>query len=215
MYPWESQIIRISTGRLNTVNDSVIGGQSGISGESKFKGQLGKVLGFTPDQIAPMYDSSVGTLYGGRFRYVRMRSADDDSPVLTPGKIVFWNTTLTNWWTLYEVTRDENLSTSDNGVAIAGIYLGGIEPGNYGFIQDLGMVPVRCASVLTGSLVTGARMYAKGAGDLGLDQGTADVLTTDSTSLANKRYLGWAPVAPVASALTNVMLDFTNVLGVA
>ncbi len=215
MYPWESQICRISTGRLNTVNDSVIGGQSGITGVSKFGGQLGKVLGFTPDQIGTMYDSAVGTLYGGRFRYVKMRAADDDSPALTPGKILFWDTTVTSWWTAYQVTRDENLSTSDNAVAIAGIYLGGIEPGNYGFIQDLGLVPVRMASVLTGSLVTGARVYAKGAGDLGLDQGTGDVLTTDSTSLANKRYLGWAPVAPVASALANVVLDFTNVLGVA
>ncbi len=214
MYPWESQIIRITTGLLNTVNDTVIGGQEGISGVSKFGGQLGKTVGFTPDQIAAMYDSTVGTLYGGRFRYVKMRATDDDSPVLTPGKIVFWDTTVSNWYSAYQVTRDENLSSSDNAVAIAGIYLGGIEPGNYGFIQDLGMVPVRMRSVLTAAGAIGSRVYAAGAGDLGLDQGTADVLTTDSTSLANKRQLGWAPAAPVASALTNVVLDFTNVLGI-
>ena len=215
MPAWESPIIRVTTGLLNTVNDTVIAGQSGITGVSKFSGQLGKTVTFTPDMISLMFDSAVGTLYGGRFRYVRMREDDDDSPVLTPGKIVFWDTTVTDWYGAYQVTRDENLSTSDNAVAIAGIYLGGFEPGNYGFIQDIGKVPVRMRSVLTAAGATGSRVYAAGAGDLGLDQGTGDVLTTDSTSLANKRYLGWADVAPVASALSNVILDFTNVHGVA
>jgi hypothetical protein len=215
MQAWESQIMRITTGLLNTVNDTVIGGQEGISGVSKFKGQLGKTVTFTPDQIAQMYDSTVGTLYGGRFRYVKMRSTDDDSPAITPGKIVFWDTTVTDWWKEYQVTRDENLSTSDNAVAIAGIYLGGFEPGNYGFIQDLGMVPVRMRAVLTAAGATGSRVYAAGAGDTGDDQGTGDVLTTDSTSLANKRQLGWAPAAPTGGALANVVLDFTNVLGIA
>lgn len=215
MSAWESQIMRVTTGLLNTVNDTVIGGQQGITGVSKFSGQLGKTITFTPDQISLMFDSTVGTLYGGRFRYVKMRADDDDSPALTPGKILFWDTTVSSWHTAYQVTRDENLSSADNAVCIAGIYLGGFEAGNYGFIQDLGMVPVRMRAVLTASGAIGSRVYAAGTGDTGDDQGTGDVLTTDATSLANKRYLGWAPAAPVASALTNVVLDFTNVLGIA
>lgn len=211
---WMSQIVRITSGRLNTVNDSVIGGGgTGASGNSKFAGQLGKCVWFAPDQIGGMYDSSIGTLYGGRYRYVRMRAGDDDSPAVGVGQILFWDTTLTNWQTLYQVTRDENLSSVDNAVMIAGIYLGGFLGGNYGFIQDLGMVPVRFRSVLPTAGAIGSRAYAAGAGDLGTDQGTADVLTTDSTSLANARYLGNAVTAPVGGSLTPVLLGYHNVIG--
>ena len=68
---------------------------------------------------------------------------------------------------------------------------------------------------MTGVQTCALPIYASGAGDLGLDQGTADVLANDATSIAAKRQLGWAPATPVASALTNVVLDFTNVMGMA
>jgi len=210
---WESPIIRVTTGLLNTVNDTIIGGgSSGASGSSKFSGQLGKHLFVGPDQIGQMYNSSVGTLYGGRYRYVRFRLTDDASPVHAPGKIVFWDTTLTNWQTLYQVTYDENLSSVANAVMIAGVTINVSTNGRYGFIQDLGMVPVRFRSVLTAAGAIGSQVYAAGAGDTGLDQGTADVLTTDSTSVANARYLGQAVTAPAASALATVLLDFRNSL---
>lgn len=213
MSAWDSPIIRISTGALNTVNDALIGGVSGnAAGISKYAGQLGKTLWVPPEQITLIHDSTVGTLYGGRYRYVRMREDDDDSPALSVGSIVFWDTTLTNWQTLYQVTRDENLSSADNAVMIAGIYLGGFEPGNYGFIQDLGMVPVRFRSVLTAAGAIGSRVYAAGTGDTGSDQGSADVLTTDSTSLANARYLGNAVTAPAGGGTSAVLLGFHNIL---
>ncbi len=211
MSAWESPIIRISS-YLNTVNDTVIGGQASIGSRSKYAGQLGCHFWAGPSIIGQLFDPTIGTLYPGRFRYVRMREDDDASPAITPGKIVFWDTTLTNWQTLYQVTRDENLSSTDNAVMIAGIYLGGIEPGNYGFIQDLGMVNVRMRSVLTVAGAAGSRVYAAGTGDTGDDQGTADTLTTDSTSLANARYLGNAPAAPAGGALAAVLLGFHNIL---
>ena len=211
--PWESPIIRVTSGLLNTVNDTVIGGGStGASGSSKFQGQLGKHLWLGPDQITQMYSSTIGTLYGGRFRYVRMRAADDDSPAVGVGQILFWDTTVSSWQSAYQVTRDENLSSSDNAVMIAGIYLGGFTGGNYGFIQDLGMVAVRFRSVLTAAGAIGSRCYAAGAGDTGSDQGTADVLTTDSTSLANARYLGNAVEAPAGGGLKQVLLGFKNII---
>lgn len=213
--PWESPIIRVTTGLLNTVNDTVIGGGgTGASGSSKFRGQLGKTIWFAPEIIGNMYSSTVGTLYGGRYRYVRMRDGDDDSPAVAVGQILFWDTTLTNWQTFYQVTRDENLSSVDNAVMIAGIYLGGFTGGNYGFIQDLGMVPIRNRAVLTVAGAIGSRTYAAGTGDTGSDQGTLDTLTTDSTSLANARYLGNAVTAPAGGyALTPVLLNFHNILG--
>lgn len=220
MAAWESDIIRVTTGLLNTVNDTYIGGAPagsiGLSAAlqtSQYQGQLGKALWVGPDQIGQMYKSSVGTLYGGRYRYVRMRDGDIDSPAVAVGQILFWDTTLTNWQQYYQVTRDENLSSVDNAVMIAGIYLGGFTGGNYGFIQDQGMVPVLFRTVLTTAGAIGSRSYAAGAGDTGADQGTADVLTTDSTSLANARYLGVATTAPAGASRATVLLKYVNALG--
>lgn len=205
--PWESPIIRISSGFLNTVNDTVIANQATLGSRSRYAGQLGKSLFVSHDQIAALTNTTVGTLYGGGYQYIRRRSTDDNSPALGPGKILFWDTTITNWQDFFQVTTDENLSSSDNAVMIAGISIGNIEPGKYGFIQWLGECYVRFRSVLTTAGAIGSRVYAAGAGDVGLDQGTADVLTTDSTSLANARYLGNAVEAPAASGLKRVMLN--------
>ena len=175
---------------------------------SRFAGQLGKHVWFGPEQISQVFSSAIGTLYPGRFRYVRLRATDDASPALGVGKLVFWDTTITNWQTLFQVTRDENLSSVDNAVMIAGVYIGSpTTNGNYGFIQDAGMVNVRFRSVLTAAGAIGSRVYAAGAGDLGADQGTADVLTTDSTSLANARFLGRAVTAPSGGGLSTILLD--------
>ena len=205
--PWESPIIRVSTGLLNTVNDTVIGGSASIGSRSRYAGQLGKHLFVSPEQIGTMYSAAVGTLYAGRYRYVRIRDEDDSSPALGVGKLLFWDTTLTNWQNFYQVTRDENLSSADNAVMIAGVYVGGPSNGNYGFICDGGLVNIRFRAVLTTAGAIGSRVYAAGAGDTGADQGTADVLTTDSTSLANARYLGRAIAAPSGGGLSLVAMD--------
>lgn len=208
MQAWESAIIRVSTGRLNTVNDTVIAGQAGIGSLSKFAGQLGKYLTVSREQIAGMYDSDVGTLYGGIYQYVRRRAADDDSPAMAAGKIAFWDTTVTSpaWQEAFQVTADVNLSSSANAIMRAGIFLGNIEPGNYGFIQILGLVNIRFRSVLTAAGAIGSPVYAADVGDTGADQGTADVLTTDSTAVANERALGYAVAAPTGGSLTLVAL---------
>ena len=211
MSAWDSPIIRISTGLLNTVNDEVIANAPGfVSTSSRFAGQLGKVLYVSQDQIALLTSTTIGTLYGGGYMYVRRRATDDSSPALAAGKIAFIDTVVSNWESAYQVTTDENLSSSDNAVMIAGIFINNIEPGNYGFIQILGEATVRFRSVLTAAGAIGSRAYAAGAGDTGLDQGTADVLTTDSTSLANARYLGRCVTAPAASATARVLLNFKS-----
>ena len=169
-------------------------------------GQLGKHLTVGNEFVAGLTNTTVGTLYGGRYRYVRRRSTDDASPSLGPGKIAFWDTTLTNWQDFFQVTTDENLSSSANAVMRAGIFIGNITPGNYGFIQDLGEVYVRFRSVLTTAGAIGSPVYAAAAGDVGLDQGTLDVLTTDSTSVANERFMGYAVEAPTGGGLLRVLL---------
>lgn len=206
MQAWESPIIRVSTGFLNTVSDTVIANEAGITGASKFRGQLGKSVFFSQDQIAGMTNTTIGTLYAGAYQYVRRRATDDASPALGAGKIAFWDTTVTGWNSAFQVTTDENLSSSANAIMRAGIFINNIAPGSYGFIQWLGQVNIRFRSVLTTAGAIGSPVYAAGAGDTGLDQGTADVLTTDATSVVNERWLGWALEAPTASGLKSVML---------
>jgi hypothetical protein len=209
--PWESPIIRVTTGRLNTVNDTVIGGSASIGSRSRYAGMLGKHLWLAPEQMGSMYDSGVGTLYGGRFRYVRMRAGDADSPALVVGQVLFWDTTITSWQTRYQVTRDADLSSVDNAMLTAGIFLGTLGPGNYGFIQDLGMVPIRFRGTLSTAGAVGSRVYV--ADSAGADEGDADVLTTDATSVVHARYLGVAVTAPAANTTSPVLLDFHNALG--
>lgn len=206
MQAWESPIIRVSTGYLNSVNDSIIANQATINSRSRYAGQLGKNLTVSDEQIAQLTNTTIGTLYGGIFQYVRRRATDDDSPALGPGKIAFWDTVVTNWHTAFQVTTDTNLSSSANAIMRAGIFIGNIEPGNYGFIQWLGLVNVRFRSVLTTAGAIGSPVYAADVGDTGLDQGAADVLTTDSTSVANERAIGYAVAAPAASGLSLVAL---------
>jgi hypothetical protein len=206
MQAWESPIIRVTSGALNNCNDTVVGGTPSIGTLSRFAGQLGKVLYVSQDQIATLTKTSIGTLYGGGFRYVRRRATDDDSPALAPGKLAFIDTVVANWESAYQVTTDENLSSTSNAMMLAGVFLNNIEPGNYGFIQIIGQVAIRFRSVLTASGAIGGPVYAAAAGDTGADQGTADSLTTDSTALANSRYLGNAVAQPTGGSLTNVIL---------
>lgn len=212
---YSSDIIRM-TRPINQVNDSVIGGvplgsDATVSGVS---GQLGKQIWLDPSQI--LFTSSVGTLYGGGYRYVRYRSADTPAPVV--GQIAFWDSTVTSWQTAFQITREEDLSSVDNAVLIAGIFISIPTAGNYCFIQDAGLVPVRMRAVLSSAGANGSRVFAAGVGD-GADEGYADVLNSadpaqfGDVSLMQARYLGIAPTAPVGGALSNVTLGFKNVLG--
>ncbi len=210
--PWESPIIRIN-GKLNTVDDNVIGGAESIGGRSRFAGQLGKHVWFDPTMIDAMQDTSIGTLYGGRYRYVRMRGADTDSPALQVGQVLFWDTTITDWQKKYQVTRDADLSSADNAIMIAGVYLGGFATDNYGFIQDLGMVPVMFVASLTAAGAIGSRVYVADSANIATDEGLGDVLTTDATSVVDARKLGRAVTAPAADTASAVLLDFDNALG--
>lgn len=213
---YSSDIIRIN-GPINQVNDSVIAGTpvgSGTAGQSSIAGQLGKQVWIEPSNI--IFQSTVGTLYGGGYRYVRYRTGDTPAPIV--GQIAFWDTTPTNWQTAYQITREEDLSSVANAMFIAGIFIGVPTAGNYCFIQDLGLVPVKFRATLTEAGVAGSRVYAAGAGD-GADEGYADVIGTadpanfGDVSLMQARYLGIGVTAPVGGALSNVVLAFNNMIG--
>ncbi len=188
MSGWDSPIIRVSTGKLNTVNDTVIANQAGITGVSKFGGQLGKVLGLSQDQISTMFDASVGTLYGGSYRYVQLVS-DLGTPEPAIGQMLFWDDSDAPGAYTVTDSYDETDTPSP-----AGVYIGGIEPGNYGFIQISGL----CA-LLFGTLSNAA------ATGQGITVGTLGL--ANNASPVNPIYVGWAYELPVAHALKLVQLN--------
>ncbi len=187
---WESQIIRVSTGKLNTVNDTVIANQSGITGVSKFGGQLGKVLYLAQDQISTMFDSSVGTLFGGAYRYVHL-SEELSTPEPAIGQFLFWDDNPLDPGS-YIVTDTGPTDVPQP----AGVYVGGIEAGNYGFIQIAGL-----CYVLFGSL---SNAGALGQGIIVTAAGLADNGTP-----VNPTYVGWMAGAaiPVHNQLGLVELN--------
>lgn len=210
-----SDIVRI-TRPINQVNDSVIGGvpMGAASTTSGVGGQLGKTIWL--DQGNVIYTASVGTVYGGRFRYVRLRAAD--TPAIVIGQILLWDTTITNWSSMYQVTRESDMSSVSNDIMIAGVAISIPTAGNYFWIQDMGQVNVKFQTTLTTAGQIGSRVFAGGGGD-GADEGLADVLGPASAanisdvSLMQARYLGTAVTAPVALTLSPVILAFKNILG--
>jgi len=189
MQAWESSIIRVSTGLLNTVNDTVIANQSGITGQSKFGGQLGKLLAVSQEQIGLMFSAAVGTLYGGVYQYVKL-ATDLGTPAPEVGQMLFWDTSAGIGSFVVTDTKDET-----NTPTPAGVYIGGPDAGNYGFIFKAGL-----CYLLFGALTAGA---ATGQGIVVTAAGLAD-----NNTPVNPIYVGWAYDLPVALSLKRVNVDF-------
>lgn len=209
---WNSQIIRITNGAINTVNDAVIGNQQGITGVSKFAGQLGAPVFIDDSQL--IYSAAIGTVYGGRFRYVQL-GATSAQPVV--GQIVFWDITAAD--NLYRVSTLESGSVPGAQLR-AGIVLNSAwTPGNYSFIQDMGPTYVKYRAALTQAPAgIGTAVFAAAAG-AGADNGLADVVNSADPStfgdvgLLTNRYLGASIDLPSNGGLGRVYLSFQNLRG--
>lgn len=207
-----SQILRLSTGYLNNINDTVIGGIAGLGSVSKFAGQLGKAVWLDDSQVS--FLSSIGTVYGGRFRYVRLAAA---AGAVALGQIVFWDTSVAD--NLYQVTDNETTSSTNAAMMRAGIVLNpSWSAGKYGIIQDVGVVSVKFRAVLTAAGVKGDSVYCAGVG-AGVDNGLADQIGSANPTLFSDvqlmqgRYIGSAISAPVGGAASLVYVNFVNVRG--
>jgi hypothetical protein len=190
---WESPIIRVSTGRLNTVNDALIGGVSGgAGGFSKFGGQLGKAVWLDAAQIAGMFDPAVGTLHGGGYRYVRRRAADTGA--IVRGQLLYWDQTAGVAASAFQVT---NLATTTtlNYASIAGFALNDITAGNYAFIQFAGLATGLYVASITGTAAIGRTVFASVATAGRID--IRDDLVTTAGAALLQNFLGWAVALPV------------------
>ncbi len=192
---WQSPIIRVSTGLLNTVNDSVIGGQAntGMVGTvpSKFGGQLGKLLAVSQDQVAQMYSSTVGTLYAGVYQYVKFNTGDT---VPVRGQAAYW--------LAGSAVGDFIVSTGSNGgntttPTPAGVFISVPTAGNYCFIQVAGIATVKYKNGLTVAAATGQAIIS-------LADGTFDTITAAGSNVQN--FAGYAWTIPVTNSTALVQL---------
>ena len=202
MMSWESPIIRVSTGLLNTVNDSVVGGQSnnGMVGTvpSKFGGQLGKMVAFNQDQISTMFSSTIGTLYSGVYQYVQLATG-----VSAParGQAAYWKAGT--------AVGDFIVSTASNGgnttcPTAAGVFISVPTVGNYCFIQVAGIATVKYKSGLTVTAATGQAIIS-------LADGTFDTITAAGSVVQN--FAGYAWTLPVTNDLALVQLALLSPRG--
>lgn len=165
-----SDIIRV-TPYINQVNDTLIGGGGGNIGPQigLAPGQLGKTFSLDANDL--VYNSVIGTVLPGRFRYVRLAPS---SLVPVVGQLLFRDNTVP-WTTNFRVTTDETLSSAQDSIFVAGVCLNpSIVAGNYTVIQILGDVYLKCRAVLSNAGAIGAPLYASQAG--GADQGFVDQL---------------------------------------
>jgi len=209
-----SQIQRM-TRPINDVNDSVIAGQPAFGNSStvsKAAGQLG--MSITLDDNNVFADTSIGTVYGGTFQYVRLSSGSAEP---ARGQIVFWDVSVAV--NLYQVTTLET-GTVPGAQFMAGIVLNpDWTPGNYSYIQKLGLVSVKFRAALSAAPAgVGAAVYAAAAG-AGVDNGLADVIASadptdfSDVSLMANRYLGTAWQLPTNGGTTLVFLNPRNYRG--
>lgn len=194
---WDSPIIRVSTGKLNTVNETVIAGQAGMTGASKFGGQLGKAIWLDSSQVAGMFSSTIGTLYGGAYRYVKLSSAS--TPAIVRGQILFWDNAAAE--NAYQVTAVQTTTTLVAS-SIAGVALNVITAGNYGFIQVAGIASIKYRGTITGTAASGRPVVVSVAG--GADLGLGDIVDTAGIEPIQ---VGWAIDTPVAGSTLRVNLN--------
>lgn len=194
MSAWESPIIRVSTGLLNTVNDSVIGNQAGITGVSKFGGQLGKILWVSSEQIGQMFDSSVGTLYAGAYQYVKLAASQS----IVRGDLLYWDQGVAA--NTFTVTKAVNTTTA-NYQSFAGFALNVITAGQYGFIQVAGIASGLYVASITGTKQIGGQVMGSVA-----TAGRVDVIDAAITGLTQNNFLGWAVSLPTDNTIGQIQL---------
>lgn len=144
-------------------------------------------------------NTTVGTLYGGIYMYVRTNANSVGTPTI--GRLAYWDLTVAD--SQYQVTPDETGAAGAN--LIAGVFINTLTKGNSWWICIGGKVLAAFRAVLTGVPAVGVAAYAAAAG-AGADLGKLDVLASGANptfaevGLMQERYVGVAEALPVAAA---------------
>lgn len=190
----QHQDMKVTTGYLNTVNDPapgvVMASPSG-SIVSNYAGQVGGIITLSAKDALKVCDTSIGTLKGGDYQYVKFL----DAPV--KGGVMFWND--------YDNFIVTMVASATNIGKLAGIALSVVTAGQYGFIQVTGKATVKFKASLTKVAADGDLVV--------VDQTPAalgDVLA-DATALTSpimRAAIGTALEAPTDGGLKLVQLRF-------
>lgn len=196
--PRHTEIAHLSSPFLDLINDAFIGsGSSTGTGNQPYPGQLGAFTELTEGVAANM--GSAITLHSGIYQYVQFKAGSTASNAA--GQVVFYSGAADR--AAYVVTPDVTANTQG---MIAGITLGSVTKGNYGWIQVGGVANVKYKSSLTAA--------TPAIGDLVIVDQTPSNLADDPTQSGSPTYLilksilGVAQVAPVGSATSLVQLTF-------
>jgi hypothetical protein len=191
-----TQMNYISAKYLDTVNDPVCGDSvSSGTGASPRAGQLGNILRLSMSDAKKR--GSAITLYAGDYQYVRFKASTTAAGI--QGRLVFWDayssTYASNGMVLYQVTPD---ATTANSSGLAGIALGTMTAGYYGWIQISGLANVLCAATIVDN-TQGDIAFIETA--LTGAVGAADFATyAAATALQLCKMFGYAYQTPVAGA---------------
>lgn len=109
------------TGKLNATNDPLVG--QSVAGGQAYTGQLGAVAVLNADLALQLSDTTVGTLYAGKYQYVQFKTGQSGTTV--KGGPVYWD------------DPDNFIVTADvptGALGFSGVALNVVTKGNYGWI---------------------------------------------------------------------------------
>ena len=191
----EQAIVRTSLPALNDVNDAYPANNtpSASGSTNMYAAQLGARVWLDGNPGGVRYDTAVGTLYGGKWQYVKTTAGTTATYVL--GRPVFW-TDFEN----YVVTAD---ATAVLVGKVAGIMLNTVTKGYYAWIQVAGKATVLFKTGITAATPADGDLIVIDA-----STGLADDLTQSSspTYLTLKAAIGVALAAPVSATASLVLL---------
>jgi len=185
-----SQIIRVTTGNIATVNDSQPGGAS-QDGLGRCPAQLGAIIELD-ERTAQAMSSS---LHAGKYKYVQFKSGS--SNLNAAGQIVeFANATDEKAHIVSPDPTTAGLSRA------AGVTLNAVSKGNYGFIQVAGLATCLCKATVTTTTDGTIAVYVSDT--VGAVDSLADATT--ATDLQIKSTIGTFAEAPAngGSKLVNL-----------
>lgn len=172
-------IVRDTARYLNDVNDPLIG--QSVSGGQEYVGQLGATMTLNASEALKFSNTTVGTLYGGKYQYVKFLSTQS-------------GTTLKNG-PVYWSDPDNFVVTADvptNGASFAGVAINVPTKGNYAWILVVGKSLLNVGTVTKSSPAIGDPVSTSVIG-------TFDDVDTTPTALIAARYVGQWIAAPATS----------------
>lgn len=154
--------------------DAILGGQlsgvpSGVVASMGASVRPGDRVILSHEDANALSDSTVGTLYGGLYQYVKVKLLATATP--SRGKLAFRDTDVLPG--VYQVTPDEDTGQGAN--LKAGIFINTMTKGYYGWILVAGKGYAWFKTTITGTPADGCGVYAAAQG-AGADVGKVDVL---------------------------------------